>query len=229
MSSSAGYANACGTPEARDAIARHHHRHGKSSSSDAKAKAGARTTTTPTSDDVVVAGGASGALELALTALLDEDTALLGEWAGVFRFGRARRRRISEGKLIIIVSLSLFLFLFLFLSPPLSGPFPIHIPFPAHRSASSGIPAVPGHRREPRRLRRALRPSFRPRMGVRPGSHGKAPPRIVVVGIVRTTKRPETRSSPSLRRRGRGIDVVDRIRTRRRGVAGKGNQGDTYQ
>ena len=34
-----------------------------------------------TPDDVIVAGGASGALELVLTALLDEDTVLLGELA----------------------------------------------------------------------------------------------------------------------------------------------------
>ncbi len=33
-----------------------------------------------TPDDVIVAGGASGALELALTAILDDGTVLLGEW-----------------------------------------------------------------------------------------------------------------------------------------------------
>lgn len=47
----AGYVNACGTPEARAAIAKYH-----SASSP---------------EDVIVANGASGALELALTALLD--------------------------------------------------------------------------------------------------------------------------------------------------------------
>jgi tyrosine aminotransferase len=52
----AGYVNACGTPEARAAIASHH-------------------ATAP--DNVIVANGASGALELALTALLDEGSVLL--------------------------------------------------------------------------------------------------------------------------------------------------------
>jgi tyrosine aminotransferase len=52
----AGYVNACGTPEARAAIAKHHD---------------------TTDDNVIVANGASGALELALTALLDEDSVLL--------------------------------------------------------------------------------------------------------------------------------------------------------
>ena len=52
----AGYVNACGTPEARTAIASHH---------------------SSSPDDVIVANGASGALELALTALLDEGSILL--------------------------------------------------------------------------------------------------------------------------------------------------------
>ena len=47
----AGYVNACGTPEARAAIAKYH--------------------STSSAEDVIVANGASGALELALTALLD--------------------------------------------------------------------------------------------------------------------------------------------------------------
>lgn len=33
-----------------------------------------------TSDDIIVANGVSGALELALTALLDEDSVLLGAY-----------------------------------------------------------------------------------------------------------------------------------------------------
>jgi tyrosine aminotransferase len=53
-----GYVNACGTPEARAAIAE---RHGASA----------------TADNVIVASGCSGALELALTALLDADSILL--------------------------------------------------------------------------------------------------------------------------------------------------------
>lgn len=53
----AGYVNALGTPQARNAIAKYH---GASSM-----------------DHVVVANGCSGALELALTALLDPGTVLL--------------------------------------------------------------------------------------------------------------------------------------------------------
>jgi tyrosine aminotransferase len=57
----AGYANACGTPEARLAIAKHHsypeHR--------------------ILPENVIVASGCSGALELALTSLLDPGTTLL--------------------------------------------------------------------------------------------------------------------------------------------------------
>jgi len=53
----AGYVNACGTPEARAAIAKYH--------------------STSSAEDVIVANGASGALELALTALLDEGSILL--------------------------------------------------------------------------------------------------------------------------------------------------------
>ena len=57
----AGYANACGIPEARRAIADYHSYPEHSI----------------TSDNVIVANGCSGALELALTALLDEDMYLL--------------------------------------------------------------------------------------------------------------------------------------------------------
>ena len=59
----AGYAPAAGTDGARDAIARRHSSefHGAGR------------------DDVIVAGGTSGALELALAALLDEGSVLLGE------------------------------------------------------------------------------------------------------------------------------------------------------
>jgi tyrosine aminotransferase len=53
----AGYINALGKPEARAAIAKHH---------------GAKSP-----DDVIIANGCSGALELALTALLDPGTVLL--------------------------------------------------------------------------------------------------------------------------------------------------------
>lgn len=68
----AGYINACGSPEARAAIAKHHsnlsmNEHGKNALQ-------------VSADDVIVANGASGALELALTALLDEDSVLLGEF-----------------------------------------------------------------------------------------------------------------------------------------------------
>ena len=57
----AGYANACGTPEARLAIARHH----------------SYPEHTIRPENVIVANGCSGALELALTSLLDPDTVLL--------------------------------------------------------------------------------------------------------------------------------------------------------
>ena len=57
----AGYVPACGTWEARCAIARHH--------------SFCNGTVLP--DDVIVANGCSGALELVLTALLDEDSILL--------------------------------------------------------------------------------------------------------------------------------------------------------
>ena len=58
---SAGYANACGTYQARDAIASYHSFPGKH----------------VLMDDVVVANGCSGALELALTSLLDPGSVLL--------------------------------------------------------------------------------------------------------------------------------------------------------
>lgn len=57
----AGYVNACGTTAAREAIARHHSVEGH----------------TLGPDNVIIANGCSGALEIALTALLDPDTILL--------------------------------------------------------------------------------------------------------------------------------------------------------
>jgi tyrosine aminotransferase len=57
----AGYANACGTPEARQAIAKYH----------------SYPEHVIRPDNVIVANGCSGALELALTALLDPGTVLL--------------------------------------------------------------------------------------------------------------------------------------------------------
>lgn len=64
----AGYVGATGTREAREAIARHH-----SFDSASGGEVGP--------DDVIIASGASGALEIALTALLDGDSVLLGESA----------------------------------------------------------------------------------------------------------------------------------------------------
>lgn len=64
MGGTAGYVNACGLPDARAAVAKHH----------------SSETGEVDPEDVIIASGASGALELALTALLDEDTVLLGEW-----------------------------------------------------------------------------------------------------------------------------------------------------
>ncbi|KAL7530503.1 hypothetical protein ACHAXR_003530, partial [Thalassiosira sp. AJA248-18] len=68
----AGYVNACGTPEARAAIAKHHTNLMKKNVSASLASAHR-----VSPEDVIVASGASGALELALTALLDEDSVLL--------------------------------------------------------------------------------------------------------------------------------------------------------
>ena len=56
----AGYVNACGIPEARKAVAQFHGLHAEGDES-----------------SVVIANGCSGALELALTALLDPGTILL--------------------------------------------------------------------------------------------------------------------------------------------------------
>ena len=58
-----GYVNACGTPEARESIASHH--------------SFPESNLVVDPDDVVVASGCSGALELAITALLDEGSVLL--------------------------------------------------------------------------------------------------------------------------------------------------------
>lgn len=93
-SQSYGYINACGTTKARMAIAKHHSSHihwrkmegtilNQSNDVDAHCVAidgqenNHMISVSP--DDVIVANGVSGALELALTALLDEDTVLLGE------------------------------------------------------------------------------------------------------------------------------------------------------
>mmetsp|Transcript_40054 Transcript_40054/g.86384 ORF Transcript_40054/g.86384 Transcript_40054/m.86384 type:complete len:675 (-) Transcript_40054:145-2169(-) len=103
----AGYVNACGTIEARSAIARHHSfipsrssinsaNIGSSDSADVdgesfvpsehlskedvdavESPSGSSSLGTVSPMDVIVANGASGALELALTALLDEDSILL--------------------------------------------------------------------------------------------------------------------------------------------------------
>lgn len=62
-SMAAGYVNACGTPEARESIASYH--------------SCPESNLVVDPDDVVVASGCSGALELAITALLDEGSVLL--------------------------------------------------------------------------------------------------------------------------------------------------------
>mmetsp|Transcript_13610 Transcript_13610/g.29607 ORF Transcript_13610/g.29607 Transcript_13610/m.29607 type:complete len:556 (-) Transcript_13610:148-1815(-) len=69
----AGYVNACGTPEAREAIAKHHSNLVMKDLSEEDD--GIVSSVRP--DDVIVANGSSGALELALTALLDESSVLL--------------------------------------------------------------------------------------------------------------------------------------------------------
>ena len=58
----AGYVNACGTDAARRAVASHPHY-----------SCASNTTMTTLPDQIIVANGCSGALELALTALLDSD------------------------------------------------------------------------------------------------------------------------------------------------------------
>ena len=73
-STTAGYVNACGMSQAREAIAKYH-----SHQEENKAEGCTISHTHKVSmDDVIIANGASGALELALTALLDEDSVLLG-------------------------------------------------------------------------------------------------------------------------------------------------------
>lgn len=89
-SMSYGYINACGTLQARIAIAKHHSSHrfqrkmlneddNTSGGDNIDANCVAADGLPITPDDVIIANGVSGALELALTALLDEDTVLLGE------------------------------------------------------------------------------------------------------------------------------------------------------
>ncbi len=69
----AGYVSAVGTLEARQAIHKYHYPNANSTS--LHNKEDAVVITSP--DDVIVANGASGALELGLTAMLDEDSVLL--------------------------------------------------------------------------------------------------------------------------------------------------------
>lgn len=71
----AGYANACGTAEARYAIHKYHYPNTTLQRDDVEEDVNDIVRTSP--DDVIVANGASGGLELALTALLDEDSVLL--------------------------------------------------------------------------------------------------------------------------------------------------------
>jgi tyrosine aminotransferase len=81
-SSSAGYANAIGIIEARIAIAKHHrdHQTSKRSDDDDDDDERGKGSVMVTPDDVIIANGVSGALELALSSLLDDDTALLGKF-----------------------------------------------------------------------------------------------------------------------------------------------------
>ena len=74
----AGYVNACGTGDARVAIHKYHYPNSSTlqkHEGDKEEEEELVVTTTP--DDVIVANGASGSLEIALTALLDEDSVLL--------------------------------------------------------------------------------------------------------------------------------------------------------
>jgi tyrosine aminotransferase len=72
----AGYCNACGTAEARNAIHKYHYANVNNNTSWRCREDGSNVVVT-SPDDVIVANGVSGALELALTALLDEDSVLL--------------------------------------------------------------------------------------------------------------------------------------------------------
>eukprot|EP00986_Skeletonema_menzelii_P003241 scaffold971_cov142-Skeletonema_menzelii.AAC.5 len=72
---SAGYVNATGTPEARHAIHKYHYPNANNTSLHDGDDEFNIVVTSP--DDVIVATGASGALELGLTALLDEGSVLL--------------------------------------------------------------------------------------------------------------------------------------------------------
>jgi len=71
----AGYVNAVGTAEARHAIHKYHYPNANNTNLDDKDADSNIVVTSP--GDVIVANGASGALELGLTALLDEDSVLL--------------------------------------------------------------------------------------------------------------------------------------------------------
>jgi len=71
----AGYVNAVGTAEARHAIHKYHYPNTNNTNLDDREADSNIVVTSP--DDVIVANGASGALELGLTALLDEDSVLL--------------------------------------------------------------------------------------------------------------------------------------------------------
>ena len=71
----AGYVNAVGTAEARHAIHKYHYPNTNNTKLDDRKADTNIVVTSP--DDVIVANGASGALELGLTALLDEDSVLL--------------------------------------------------------------------------------------------------------------------------------------------------------
>jgi tyrosine aminotransferase len=78
----ASYTNALGTDEARKAIALYHSSdhdtdHDLSSSSSSSSSLQIKKLTTPTKDNVIVASGCSGTLEIVLTALLDPGTILL--------------------------------------------------------------------------------------------------------------------------------------------------------
>ena len=73
-----GYVSAVGTNEARQAIHKHHYPNAKSTSSNRNNEYEYDSNIVVTShDDVIVANGASGALELGLTALLDQGSVLL--------------------------------------------------------------------------------------------------------------------------------------------------------
>ena len=131
----AGYVNACGTPEARAAIAKYH--------------------STSSAEDVIVANGASGALELALTALLDVCIKCVFECVNVID--------LKNSNIVYANTI------------PLCDIFTGRINIVGTKT---WIPIVRSHCQKSRRISAALRCIAESRMGMRFGPHGIRPKRV---------------------------------------------------